>query len=337
METLQSLDRVVTVQLFAILAGVTIASAAFLGQIRLSTGKVAVLDKYIGLGFLIAAPAFFLFGLTTTLLFDSVAEPHNDILWIEVCDAIFTVAPLLIGLLCLCLGLGSIAYLVTGRHFRRLSQSVTSQMEWIGQLPYRLLEVVLPANKNQNSGAEETPDGGDDTRKIEKSAKASPATTGTVSDDLGLLLAGKLTSIEDALKRIEARSDAMALWGLSLALMLAALAVAFVSPTPTTPKLPWLAVVLYCTGLLFGLMALAREMRVSGSRALTISISTSAFGVWLLALAYMVASSYDSARLTTLIVTVGLFVFAFGLLWSLALILKARIKKTPGKKEGGGP
>lgn len=121
MDVLRNVDAVLNVNLFAILVGLTLTAVAILWSAlrrERSTSRLDIIEAYIGVVCLTGAFACFLVGLVLTFFFDSVAEPYNDILAIEVCDVILTGVPLFLGIALLYAGGGNLIRLVTKRKLR---------------------------------------------------------------------------------------------------------------------------------------------------------------------------------------------------------------------------
>lgn len=142
MDILQSLDAILTVSLFGILAGLTLTAAAIMWTSAPKTDNLSrIADWYMGVSFMTVAVVWFLLGLVFTLVFDSVGEKYISCLSVEICDAIFTGFPLLLGIGFLYVGIGCLVSLLTGRRLRLMPRFVS---KIIDPLILWILDRILP-------------------------------------------------------------------------------------------------------------------------------------------------------------------------------------------------
>lgn len=159
LDILQYLDAILTVILFATLAGLSLAAASILvapllySKQSVSTSQTKrEVGQYLGASYLLIAFAIFLVGLCLTLLFDTVFEKYNGHLGVEIADTILTGLPLLLGILFLYGGAGFLIRAATGRTGRLLpeylGQILDAPILWIAGL------ILPPVSQGRNKQAD---------------------------------------------------------------------------------------------------------------------------------------------------------------------------------------
>ena len=133
MSFLQSFDGLVTVSLFAILAGLSLTATGVLWAAIKGDGQPSITDEpsepgYIALSSLATAAVVLFIGLGFTLLFDSLIEVYNDSLLVEVLNLLLTGAPLVFGILLLYSGTSHLIARLAGHHKQRL---LPAYLRWI--------------------------------------------------------------------------------------------------------------------------------------------------------------------------------------------------------------
>lgn len=140
MSYLQSFDDLVTVSLFAILAGLSLTATGVLWAAIKGDGQTGITNEpsepgYIALSSLATAAIALFIGLGLTLIFDSFLEAYNDILLVEVLDLLLTGVPLIIAILLLYSGASHLFARIAGHHKPRLLPSylgwLSKSVDWV--------------------------------------------------------------------------------------------------------------------------------------------------------------------------------------------------------------
>jgi hypothetical protein len=122
LEILQSFDGILSIGLFATLAGLSLMAVTFMAALLFRPGQDerSLTAGHLALGYLAIAFYCFCLGLVLTLGFDGVGDKYNSMLAVQVCDLIFTGVPLALGIAFLYIGASELILYVTGRQVRFL-------------------------------------------------------------------------------------------------------------------------------------------------------------------------------------------------------------------------
>jgi len=151
LQILKSLDGIISVELFAILAGLSLTALALLARYSADNENTSAEIKanwLIGRACFTGAPVFFLFGLIVTLAFDSLAGKYTSIAF-ESYNVVFTGLFLVLGVAFLVSGVGTLAPVMTGL---TLGPLLRGPVYLVNKLTIPILEVILPTGKKAEKG-----------------------------------------------------------------------------------------------------------------------------------------------------------------------------------------